>query len=422
LNVDRPIEVTGITAAAVLLLVVTSAEAILIYLSRGRARVLAGRTGRGEALQRYIQERSGLLSTLHFGRNVAIILGTVSATHLAIDAYGSGWETMLVTGLILLVAIGVIEGIPEMLGARNPEHWGLIISPLIRILGLVFWLPSRLLDLPGVMLARLTPLPSLEPEEDEHQELLRLVELEESNGGIEREERQMIRGIIKLVDTTAREIMVPRIDISAVPSNAEMTAVQRIVVERGYSRIPMYEDTIDNIVGVVYAKDVLKHLSDGTQPATLKDLARPPYFIPETKKVDELLTELRQNKIHIAVVVDEYGGTAGLVTTEDILEEIVGEIEDEYDVEEAPIERLSDVEAILDARVGIDALNELFDLDLENEDYDTVGGILFTELGRVPAAGDEVHVDGISLHVLSVIGRRIKKVRVTKLQPATSEP
>ncbi|MBI2760521.1 MAG: HlyC/CorC family transporter [Chloroflexi bacterium] len=422
MNVDRPIEVAGIVAAVVLLLVVTSAEAILIYLSRGRARVLAGRGARGESLHRYIEERSGLLSTVHFGRNLAIILGTVSATHLAVDAYGSGWETMALTGLVVLVVIGVTEGIPEMLGARNPEHWGLILSPLIRILGLVFWLPSRLLDLPGVMLARLTPLPTTEPEEDEHQELLRLVELEESNGGIEREERQMIRGVIKLVDTAAREIMAPRIDIAAVPSNAEMADVQRIVVERGYSRIPMYEDTIDNIIGVVYAKDVLKHLSDGTQPPSLKELARPPYFIPETKKVDELLTELRQNKIHIAIVVDEYGGTAGLVTTEDILEEIVGEIEDEYDVEEAPIERLSDVEAILDARVGIDALNELFDLELENEDYDTVGGILFTELGRVPAAGDEVQVDGISLHVLSVIGRRIKKVRVTKLQPAASEP
>jgi CBS domain containing-hemolysin-like protein len=421
-DVDRPIEIFGIVAAMLLLLVVSAAEAALTYLSRGRARMLAGRgVPRAESLHRYIQERAGLLSTVHFGRNVAIILGTASAAHLVIAHYGSGWEPVVLTGVVALIVIGLIEGIPEAMGPRNPEHWALAVSPFIRVLRLVFWLPSRLLDLPGVLLARLTPLPTALPDEDEQQELLRLVEMEESHGAIEEEERQMIRGVIKLVDTTAREIMVPRIDMAAVECASAMEDAQRIVVERGFSRIPLYEDKIDNIVGVIYAKDILKHLAAGTKPDSLKDLARPPYFIPETKKVDELLTELRQNKIHIAIVVDEYGGTAGLVTTEDILEEIVGEIEDEYDMEESTIERVSDSEAILDARVGIDALNEMFDLDLANEEYDTVGGIVYTELGRVPAAGDEVQVDGICLHVLSVMGRRIKKVRVTKLEPAPAE-
>ena len=410
-------------AAAVLLLLITAAESSLIYVSRSRARVLAGRGGpRADQLQRYIQERAGLLSTLRFGRNVAIIFGTMAAVYLVLDRYGAAWQPLLLTALAALVVIGLIEGIPEVIGARNPEHWGLILLPLTRVLRLVFWLPSLVLDLPGVLLARYTPLPITAPEDEEQEELLRLVEMEESNGAIEHEERQMIRGVIKLVETTAREIMVPRIDIVAVECGATMADVQRIVVERGFSRIPLYEETIDNIVGIIYAKDVLKHLTEGTQPGSLKTIARPPYFIPETKKVDELLTELRQNKIHIAIVVDEYGGTAGLVTTEDILEEIVGEIEDEYDVEEAAIERVSDVEAILDARVGVDALNELFDLELESEDYDTVGGIVLTQLGKMPVAGDEVQIDGIRLHVLSIIGRRIKKVRVTKLQVAPAEP
>jgi CBS domain containing-hemolysin-like protein len=285
----------------------------------------------------------------------------------------------------------------------------------------VFAGPAWLLDRPGALLAGLTPPARHDAEEEDQEELLRLVEMEESNGAIEKEERQMIRGIIKLVETTAREIMVPRIDIAAVESNASMADVVRVVVDRGFSRIPLYEETVDDIVGVIYAKDVLQCLAESRSPESLKALARPPYFIPETKKVDELLTELRQNKIHIAIVVDEYGGTAGLVTTEDILEEIVGEIEDEYDVVESVIERLSEHEAVLDARVGIEALNEMFDLDLPTVDYDTVGGIIFTELGRVPVAGDEIQVDGIRLHVLSVIGRRIKKVRVTKLQVEPAE-
>jgi CBS domain containing-hemolysin-like protein len=189
----------------------------------------------------------------------------------------------------------------------------------------------------------------------------------------------------------------------------------KVIVERGFSRVPLYEDTIDNIVGIVYAKDLLRCLTENRRPP-LKEIARPPYFIPESKRVDELLAELRLSKVHIAIVVDEYGGTAGLVTIEDLLEEIVGEIQDEYDREEAPIERLNESEAILDARVSIDALKELFGfvVDEGESDYDTIGGFVYHHLGKVPVAGDEVRVDGLTLRVLSVIGRRIKKVRATK--------
>lgn len=422
MDIELTLTIAGIALAALLLLVVTAAEASVVYLSRSRARPPAGRGGGADSLQRYMHERAGLLSALHLGRNVAIIGGGALAVHLALDRFGTGWGSVLVAALLTLLVVGLVEGVPEVVGARNPEHWGKALAPVTRALRLVFWLPSFALDLPGMLVARYTPRPAGHPDEQEQEELLRLVEMEESNGGIEKEERQMIRGVIKLVETTAREIMVPRIDIAALDSRGTMADAQRIVVERGFSRIPLYEETIDNIVGVIYAKDVLQRLTEGTPPASLKELARPPYFIPETKKVDELLTELRQNKIHIAIVVDEYGGTAGLVTTEDIIEEIVGEIEDEYDVEEATIERLSDVEAIIDARVGIDALNELFRLELPNEDYDTVGGIILTELGKMPVAGDEVRVDGIRLHVLSVMGHRIKKIKVTRLAEDTPEP
>jgi putative hemolysin len=179
----------------------------------------------------------------------------------------------------------------------------------------------------------------------------------------------------------------------------------------------VFEDTIDNIVGVVYARDVLDHLANGSKPADVKAMARPPYFVPESKKVDELLTEMRQNKLSIAIVVDEYGGTAGLVTIEDLIEEIVGEIADEFDVEEEPIQRVSESEAVLDARVSIDALQELFGVQVEEGDFDTVGGFVFNHLGKMPSVGEELEVDGLVVRVLSVSGRRIKRLRVIKQEP-----
>jgi CBS domain containing-hemolysin-like protein len=226
----------------------------------------------------------------------------------------------------------------------------------------------------------------------------------------------MIEGVIGLEETTAREIMAPRIDIAAVEDDATIDDALKVIVERGFSRIPVYHETIDNVVGVVYAKDLLRCLAEGRRP-TLSEIARPPYFIPESKRVDELLRDLRQSKVHIAIVVDEYGGTAGLVTIEDLLEEIVGEIQDEYDREEAPIERVSESEVILDARVSIGVLSDLFGFepDAEDQDYDTIGGFVYHHLGKVPAASDEVRVDGLTLRVLSVLGRRIKKVRATKV-------
>src|SRR5207249_2339022 len=250
---------------------------------------------------------------------------------------------------------------------------------------------------------------------DGTEQILRIVESEQDEP-IEEEERQMIRGIIDMEDTTAREIMVPRIDVIALDEDATLDEALKTVVDRGFSRVPIYRETIDNVTGIIYAKDLLRCLTEHRRPA-LTEVARPPYFIPESKKVDELLAELRQSKVHIAIVVDEYGGTAGLVTIEDLIEEIVGEIQDEYDREEARIERVNETEAILDARVSVAALTEPLDLDIEDEDFDTLGGLLYHELGKVPNVGDEVRVDGAVVTVLSTTGRRVRKVRVTKVLP-----
>ena len=178
--------------------------------------------------------------------------------------------------------------------------------------------------------------------EAEEEEMLRMMELEDDEGQIEDDERKMIRGVFGLEDTTVREIMTPRIDICAVDTGATPDEAVRVIIERGFSRIPLYEKNADEIVGLVYAKDLFRFLSEGTMPTTLKDVARPAFFVPESKHVDDLLTDMRRQRVHMAIVVDEYGGTAGLVTIEDMLEEIVGEIEDEYDKVEENIIRTSD--------------------------------------------------------------------------------
>jgi CBS domain containing-hemolysin-like protein len=212
--------------------------------------------------------------------------------------------------------------------------------------------------------------------------------------------------------------MVPRIDIVATQASAQVRDALDRIIDSGHSRIPVYDGSIDNVTGVVYAKDLLRHLRDGSQDAPVAPLAREPSFVPETKKVDELLHEMQTNRVHLAIVVDEYGGTAGLITIEDLIEEIVGEIQDEYDVaEEKLIEEVNDHEALFDARVSIRDVNDTLDLDIGDEDFDTLGGLLYHELGKVPNVGDEVRVDGAVVTVLTTTGRRVRKVRVTKVRP-----
>jgi CBS domain containing-hemolysin-like protein len=403
-------------AALAVLVTATAAEAGIVFISRLRVRAFATKgLPRAASLATYVQERHLLLGTLAVARNVAAVLGIAVGTFLVLRETGHTWAALAATMGGALVALALLEAVPRLLVARSPERWGLRLVPVMGVFRLLFGLPARLLDRAATAVLpvrRRGELP-FEAAEDE-EELLRLVELHEGNGGPENGELSMIRRIAQMVDTAVREIMVPRIDMVAVEADATIDDVMRVVLERGYSRVPIYDETVDNIVGVVYAKDILRTLADGRRPASVREIARPPYFVPEGKRIDELLAELREHRVHMAIVVDEYGGTAGLVTIEDVLEEIVGEIQDEYDREEASMVRVSDNEAVVDARVSLDDLNELLGLAIESEDFDTVGGFVYHELGRMPAPGDEVRADGLTLRVLSVLGRKIKKVRVTK--------
>jgi putative hemolysin len=231
----------------------------------------------------------------------------------------------------------------------------------------------------------------------------------------------MIYSIFEFGDTLAREVMVPRIDVVAIEVNTSIMEALDVVLQAGHSRIPVYQETIDNIVGMLYAKDLLQYWRSGAENLKLRDILRDVYYIPETKKVDELLQELQQRKVHIAIVVDEYGGTAGLVTIEDILEEIVGEIQDEYDSEEAFMEFISDDEIIFNGRMDLDDINRIMEIDLPTDRSDTLGGLIYSSLGRMPVIGDKVRIQNVESTVLSVAGRRIKKVKVVRL-PGEGDP
>jgi CBS domain containing-hemolysin-like protein len=253
------------------------------------------------------------------------------------------------------------------------------------------------------------------------EELLAMADVAVEEDVIEREERQLIHSILEFGDTVVREVMVPRPDMVTADARASLSDVMEVVMSAGYSRIPVYDQGIDDIAGIVYAKDLMRAMRDGRGDEPARKFVRPARFVPETKRVAELMPEMQREKAHMAVVVDEYGGTAGLVTLEDLIEELVGEIVDEYDVEEAPVEPLPNGDVRVNARMPIDELNDLLEAQFPEGDWDTVGGLMFNLLGHVPTEGESVDYDGHRLRAEKVQGRRIGRVRISKLAPRAEE-
>lgn len=333
--------------------------------------------------------------------SVLTLLGVIGATMLAVDwtARASGDVTVAAWGAAgaILLARGV-QVLARVYARRNLERLAL---PLLG--DAVVFLP--------LVEAREGAAPVESPEEVVEQ----MVDASEKAGLIESDERAMISGILQLDRTLTREIMVPRIDVVAVEVETPLRDALDVMIQGAHSRLPVYEESIDRVVGLLYAKDVLRLLRDGKMEVSLRELMRPAYFVPETKRVDELLQELQCNKVHMAIVVDEFGGTAGIVTIEDVLEEIVGEIQDEYDTGEEPlIEQVSENGGIFNARATIGDVNEALALDLPDAS-NTLGGLVYQRLEKLPKVGDQVRVGNVTVEVLSVLGRRIKKVRVARV-------
>ena len=390
------------------------AEAGVVGLSRSRARLLLSRDPgdpRRQRLQRITQNRESALGSFAVGRTLAVMTGLGAAEYIVIREAGFSWEAVTLTGVVAAVTAGLTQAVPRRLAQSSPEGYGLFFARTMDALDSVFLIPATILEAPAVLVSRFRAGQDEHAPEPTELEVL----LEEGEEEIEEEERAMIRRVVEIGDTAVREAMVPRPDVVAVGADLSARGAAQVAVDHGYSRVPVYEGGIDNIIGVLYAKDALATLLAGQEPP-VRDLMRKPLLVPETKLIDELLAEFRALRVHMAIVLDEYGGTAGIVTIEDLLEEIVGEIEDEYDRYTAsPVVRVSEREAILAGGAPTASLSELFGYRVEGEDLDTIAGFVVDRLGKIPVAGDEVRVNGLLLTVLRMEGRRIERVRARQI-------
>jgi len=438
--VSGPFVELGIIVVLVLLNGVFSAtEIALVTIRRSRLQQLIDEGHRGASRVQRLKENPGrFLAVIQVGITFLGFLASAFAAVSLVDGMGEWLATfgplqdvagvialVVVTGLLTIFTIIFGELVPKQIGLAHGEGVAMSTSRLIDILGTIF---SPLVGFLTWTTRRISRLFGADVAADERisaEELRLIIEQGGEQGILEAEEEQMIHAVIELGDQRIHEVMVPRIAMVTLPSSATTEQAVDKVIEEGHSRIPVYEESIDEIVGILYAKDLLPFLKDSAgNPPALRTLLRTPVFVPESMSVDDLLHEFQRRKVHIAIVLDEYGGTAGLVTIEDLLEEIVGEIQDEYDVEEPLIVRLSDDEARIDGRADVDDLAELFDatLGLEDEDeYDTVGGLIYHRIGGVPKPGDQVVVDGLTLTVETTDGRRVGKVLVVRDRSA-NEP
>ncbi len=399
--------------------ILSAAEAAVPRISRGRARRLLEADRRGAADLDALLERVGrLVGGTAFMRAFAYAACTVSVAWvlLALAPLPHAWMTLLVGGTIgMLVVFVFAEALPRTLAVHNPERVALASAPFAHALVTVAYPVARTLG------AAWTALVGLVAEEAVGDAWVTAEEVRSGSTGDDDEtareeaEEAIIDAVADFTSKIVREVMVPRTDMVCLEDTATVSEALDTIEQSGVSRLPVYHDTVDDILGVLYAKDLLLCLGRATCNVPLSSIAREPYFVPETKPVEELLIEMR-TKTHIAIVADEYGGTAGLVTIEDLLEEIVGEIFDEYDVEETMIIELGDGRYRVDGRTPIDDLNTVFGTDVELE-ADSVGG-LFVELsGRIPEAGETLEVEGLLITVEDVEGNRIRRVLV---EPAST--
>jgi len=355
-----------------------------------------------------------LLSMILTGNNLVNIAASALATSMAIrqvESSGSGSIGLavgLVTGIMTFLVLVFGEVIPKTVALRNTEKFSLFLAPLLMLFKPVLMPIAYLIGFISrpfiVLFGGIAPEKGPLVTEDEIHMILAAGEKE---GVIEQEEREMISSIFEFGDTVAREVMTPRPDIDAVEAGKGLEEIKKLIMDSGHSRIPVYEGSLDNVVGMLYAKDLL-----GCRNNNIKDYLRPVIFVPEAKKIDELLHEMQAARTHFAVIVDEYGMTSGVVTLEDIIEEIVGEIHDEFEREEKRIVKVNDHSWLVDGSVLVADLNDELKINLPEKEYDTIGGLVFGQMGKVPAVGNTIDVNNVKISVERVHRRRVTRVKV----------
>lgn len=396
-------------------ILLATAETSLLATNRLNAKALAqDRVAGAERLTALLEQPARflptiLLLTLLVDVGAAALATTVASKYLPFGA-------AIATGAVTAVFFVYGELIPKTFAVNNWEKVALRVAPFVLVVTRLFY-PAVFMFIKvanfftrvfGGKLRREGPFVT----EDE---IKALVSVGEEEGVLEEGEKELIHSVFEFGDTLVKEVMVPRMDMICLQADSTVKDVLDTVISEGHSRIPVYEKTVDNITAIIHLKDLLVHF-DSRKKMPLKKLARRAYYIPETKRVSELLRELQKKRQRMAIVVDEYGGTAGLVTIEDLVEEIVGEIFDEYELAETMIEPLGKNRIRVDARINLDKINELFDVDLPQADYDTVGGFVYHLIGKIPRAGERVEFQNLVFTVEQVVKRRISKILVSRQQ------
>ena len=419
MNTTNAALLAAIAALLVVGILLAISETALTRISRVRAMALKEEGHRGAGvLASLVQHPEKFLNVILLVVLMVQTLQASLATIVGVDLLGPAVGSAAAVFFNVVVTYVIAEAAPKTWALQHTDRAALLTSPFVRVL--IAFPPLNLLARGLIGLSNLI-LPGKGLKQGpfvSEEELLATVDVATEDEVIELEERALIRSIIEFGDTVAREVMVPRPDMVAVEGRDQNGDVLEVAIAAGYSRIPVYDQGIDDIVGVVYTKDLMRAVQEDRGTQTVRELAREPRFVPETKRVAELMREMQKEKFHIAIVIDEYGGTAGLVTLEDLIEELVGEIVDEFDVEEPSVEALPGGAVRVNARMPIDEVNELLAADFPEGDWDTVGGYVFNLLGHVPTEGEAVDIDGFRLMAEKVQGRRIGRVRIERRRGA----
>ena len=371
-------------------------------------------------LKRWLKEPNNMLTGIVIGNNIVNILASSIATIVIVNHFGKGGSAVALATAIMTILILIFGEItPKLMARNNSAKIAESVSVIIYVLSILLTPAVYILIFISRLVGRILGINMTSPElMITEEDIISYVNVGNAEGIIEEDEKEMIHSIVTLGETNAKEVMTPRTSMLAFEGTKTINEVWDEILENGFSRIPVYNETIDDIIGILYVKDLMEHIKNGDLNLPISEFVRSPYYVPETKSIIEILKEFRTLKVHIAMVLDEYGGVVGLVTIEDLIEEIVGEIRDEYDDEEDSFyTKLSDNEYEVDAMTEIETINKDLELELPiSEDYESLGGLIVTNLGRICNVDDEVQIDNVYLKVLEVDKMRVSKVFIRILE------
>ena len=370
-----------------------------------------------KSIIRLLDDPQRTLISILIGNMFVNISASSLATYLAIKLIGNV-GIGIASGTMIFIILVFGEIVPKSLAVANAETISKRVARPIEIISIGLFPLIKFFKVIISAIYFFVGKKSLkEKKEITEKDLITLIDAGKDEGVIEEEEKEMIRNIFEFSDTMVKEVMIPRVDMACISSDTKLDSILKLIKKMGHSRIPVYEETVDNIIGILYAKDLLavyKRWYKIKEKFDLKKILRKAYFVPQNKKIDDLLDIFQRDRIQIAIVIDEYGGTAGLITLEDLVEEIVGEIIDEYDKETKLYEIIDDNTVIVDGMIDIDKINELLNIEIPENDFETLGGFIYDLMGRIPKKGEKIEYQQLQIIIEQVVKNRIKKVKIIK--------